>query len=239
VTDVRHTRDGRDPGIRFRLVPLPDKDRSFLAKLGEYPRGTDLLTDGLRWIGSWLLVALMRLQYRIEVEGTLPDADRIAMAANHQSHLDALAVMATLPGRRRRELAVLAAADYFFRGRVGTRIAASVFAAAVAFDRTRASELRTWSRRLQSVSRGTILFFPSGSRRHRDAQRGMLVVMARSEWPIVPVRIYGTAEAWPVGRRWWRPFRRLRVTYGAPLDEDAATDLAGALDGFWREGDPT
>lgn len=239
MTDTTGASDGRDPGIRFRLVPLPDKDRSFLARLGEYPRDTDLLTDALRWIGSWIIVSLVRLQYRIEVNGTLPDADRLAMAANHQSHLDALAVMAALPGRRRRELAVLAAADYFFRGRLGIRIAASVFAAAVAFDRTRASELRTWSRRLRSVPHGTILFFPSGSRRHREAQRGMLVVMARSEWPIVPVRIAGTAEAWPVGRRWWRPFRRLRVTFGAPLDEDVATDLAAALDGFWREADPT
>lgn len=229
----------RDPGVRFRLVPLPDKDQSFLARLGEYPRDTDLLTDGLRWIGTWLIVALVRLQYRIEVEGTVANADRVAMAANHQSHLDALAVMATLPGPRRRELAVLAAADYFFRGRLAIRIAASVFAAAVAFDRTRASELRTWSRRLRSVPHGTILFFPSGSRRHRDAQRGMLVVMARSEWPIVPVRIEGTAEAWPVGRRWWRPFRRLRVTYGPPLGADAAADLAGALDAFWREADAT
>lgn len=239
MIDAGGTSEGRDRGIRFRLVPLPDKDQSFLARLGEYPRGPDLLTDGLRWIGSWLIVALVRIQYRIEVEGGLPETDRIAMAANHQSHLDTLAVMATLPGRRRRELAVLAAADYFFHGRLAIRLLASVFAAAVAFDRTRASELRTWSRRLRSVPRGTILFYPSGSRRQRDAQRGMLVVMARSEWPIVPVRIDGTADAWPVGRRWWRPFRRLRVTYGAPLADDAATDLAAALDAFWREDDLT
>ncbi len=225
-------------GIHFRLAPLPDKDRSFLDRLGEYPRQVDLLTDGLRWIGCWLVVGVVRLQYRIEVVGHVPVGARVALAANHQSHLDALAVMATLPGRRRRELGVLAATDYFFRGRSVLRAAASLFAAAVAFDRTRASELRSWARRLHSVSRGTILFFPSGSRRRSEAQRGMLVVMARSGWPIVPVRIDGTAEAWPVGRTWWRPFRRLRVTYGAPIDEDAATDLAAALDAFWRTDAP-
>ena len=228
--------DPATPGIRFRLAPLPDKDRSFLERLGEFPRQVDLLTDGLRWIGSWLIVGLVRLQYRIDVIGRVPDLPRVALAANHQSHLDALAVLATLSGRRRREVGVLAAADYFFRSRVVMRASASLFAAAVAFDRTRSSELRSWARRLAATPRGTILFFPSGSRRRNDAQRGMLVVMARSGWPIVPVRIEGTAEAWPVGRAWWRPFRRLRVTFGAPIEEDGALDLATTLDAFWAGG---
>jgi 1-acyl-sn-glycerol-3-phosphate acyltransferase len=231
MTDQAH-------GIRFRLAPLPDKDRSFLERLGEYPRQVDMLTDGLRWVGCWLVVRLVRLQYRIDVTGAVPDLPRVALAANHQSHLDALAVLATLPGRRRREIGILAATDYFFRGRMLLRAAASLFAAAVAFDRTRASELRSWARRLAALRRGTVLFFPSGSRRRSEAQRGMLVVMARSGWPIVPVRIEGTSEAWPVGRTWWRPFRRLRVTYGAPIDEDGAVDLADALDAFWRRGSP-
>lgn len=225
--------DAGEPGIRFRLAPLPDKDRSFFARLGEYPRTTDLLTDGLRWLACSLVVGLVRLQYRVVIDGSVPSLDRVALAANHQSHLDTLAVMAALPGRRRREMAVLAAADYFFHGRLGMRMAASLFAAAVAFDRTRASELRSWARRLQAVTRGTLLFFPSGSRRRSEAQRGMLVVMARSDWPIVPVRIEGTADAWPIGRRWWRPFRRLRVTFGPPMAPDAAADLAGELDAFW------
>lgn len=235
--DAGRVTDAREPGIRFRLAPLPDKDQSFFARLGEYPRTTDLLTDGLRWLGCSLIVGLTRLQYRIEVRGSVPGSERVALAANHQSHLDTLAVMAALPARRRREMAVLAAADYFFRGRLGMRMAASLFAAAVAFDRTRASELRSWARRLRAVERGTILFFPSGSRRRSEAQRGMLVVMARSDWPIVPVRIEGTGEAWPIGRRFWRPFRRLRVTFGAPLAPDAATDLAGTLDAFWAGAD--
>lgn len=225
--------DSAPSGIRFRLAPLPDKDRSFLDRLGEFPRQVDLLTDGLRWVGCWLVMGLVRLQYRIDVTGAPADLPRVALAANHQSHLDALAVLATLPGRRRREAGVLAASDYFFRGRVVIRAAASLFAAAVAFDRTRASELRSWARRLAATPRGTILFFPSGSRRRSEAQRGMLVVMARSGWPIVPVRIEGTAEAWPVGRTWWRPFRRLRITYGSPIADEAAGDLVEILDAFW------
>jgi 1-acyl-sn-glycerol-3-phosphate acyltransferase len=176
----------------------------------------------------------MRLQYRITVEGTIPDLPRLALAANHQSHLDALTVLAALPHRRRRELAVLAARDYFF-SRATRGAAAGIFAAAVPFDRTRATELRSWARRLEAQPRGTILFFPSGSRRRSEAQRGMLVVMARSGWPIVPVALRGTREAWPVGAPLWRPFRRLTVTVGPRLDSTGAVELAERLDTFWKE----
>jgi 1-acyl-sn-glycerol-3-phosphate acyltransferase len=222
------------PGISFEIAPLPDRDVSFIDRLSEYPRGPDMLGEALRAIGRASCVALMRLQYRIIVEGTIPDLPRLALAANHQSHLDALTVLAALPVRRRRELAVLAARDYFF-SRAARGAAAGVFAAAVPFDRTRAIELRSWARRLAAQPRGTILFFPSGSRRRSEAQRGMLLVMARSGWPIVPVALRGTREAWPVGARLWRPFRRLTMTVGAPLDPTGAVDLAERLDAFWKE----
>jgi 1-acyl-sn-glycerol-3-phosphate acyltransferase len=222
------------PGIQFEIAPLPDRDVSFIDRLSEYPRGPDMLGEGLRAIGRTACVGLMRVQYRIEVEGVIPSLPRMALAANHQSHLDALTVLAALPGRRRRELAVLAARDYFF-SRAARGAAAGVFAAAVPFDRTRATELRSWARRLQAQPRGTILFFPSGSRRRSEAQRGMLLVMARSGWPIIPVALRGTREAWPVGARLWRPFRRLTVTVGEPLDPSGAVDLAERLDAFWAE----
>jgi 1-acyl-sn-glycerol-3-phosphate acyltransferase len=221
-------------GIRFEIAPLPDRDVSFIDRLSEYPRGPDMLGEVLRAIGRTTCLWLMRLQYRISVEGTIPDVPRIALAANHQSHLDALTVLAALPGHRRRELAILAARDYFF-SRAARGAAAGVFAAAVPFDRTRATELRSWARRLDALPRGTILFFPSGSRRRSEAQRGMLVVMARSGWPIVPVALRGTREAWPVGARLWRPFRRLTMTIGQPLESSGAADLAERLEAFWSE----
>src|SRR5919106_1388226 len=222
------------PGISFEIAPLPDRDVSFIDRLSEYPRGPDILGEALRAVGRSVCVGLVRLQYRIIVKGTIPDLPRLALAANHQSHLDALTVLAALPVRRRRELAVLAARDYFF-SRAARGAAAGVFAAAVPFDRTRATELRSWARRLEALPRGTLLFFPSGSRRRSEAQRGMLVVMARSGWPIVPVALAGTREAWPVGARLWRPFRRLTMTVGAPLDPTGAVDLAERLDAFWKE----
>lgn len=221
-------------GIRFAIEPLPDRDVSFIERLGEYPRGPDMLTEALRAIGRTACAGAVRAQFHVVRRGRLPDLPRIALAANHQSHLDALAVLTALPRRRRRELAVLAARDYFF-ARPPLAAAAGVFAAAVAFDRTRATELRSWTRRLADQQRGTILFFPSGSRRRSEAQRGMLSVMARSGWPIVPVTIEGTRDAWPVGARVWRPFGRISVTIAEPILPSSGNDLATTLDAIWRE----
>jgi 1-acyl-sn-glycerol-3-phosphate acyltransferase len=226
--------DPREPGVRFEYRPMPDLDRTFIERLGDYPRGPDILLETLRWVGRAIVIGLLRLQYRVAVVGAPPAVDRYAMAANHQSHLDALAILAAMPRRDRGRVAVLAARDYFF-GRWHRALAAGLFAQAVAFDRRRYTELRDWSRRLADQERGCLLCFPSGSRRSSETQRGLLVVIARSGWPIVPVALAGTREAWPVGAPLWRPFRKLRVTFGAPLDPQAGGDLATALGAFWRE----
>lgn len=220
--------------MRFDYQPMPDIDRTFIERLGDYPRQPDFLLDGLRTIGRWLVLVLVRLQYRVDVAGEVPALPRFALAANHQSHLDTLVVLAALPNRISGRLGVLAARDYFF-ARWTRALGAGLCAQAVAFDRTKYTELRDWSRRLAEQERGYLLFYPSGSRRASETQRGMLLVMARSGWPIVPVAIAGTREAWPPGARLWRPFRRLRVTFGAPLPAAGGADAAEALTSFWRE----
>lgn len=218
----------------FQYSPLPDIDDPLPERLGQFPRQPDISIEILRFIGRAIMVALLRAQFRLEVRGAVPSLPRFALIGNHQSHLDGLSVVAALPGARRREVAVLAARDYFFE-RWPRAFAAALFGQAVAFDRLHVTELRRWSRLLRAHERGCVLAFPSGSRKSQDVHPGLLTVLADSGWPIVPVAIAGTAEAWPVGRRIWRPFRRLRVTFGAPLPEMARADLIGALRAFWAE----
>jgi 1-acyl-sn-glycerol-3-phosphate acyltransferase len=105
---------------------------------------------------------------------------------------------------------------------------------AVSFDRTKYTELRRWSRILREHQRGCLLVFPSGSRRRSEAHDAILFVLAKSGWTIVPVAIGGTAAAWPVGAALPRPFRRVRLTFGAPLSDVATKDLASALGEFWK-----
>ncbi|HEV8671816.1 MAG TPA: lysophospholipid acyltransferase family protein [Candidatus Limnocylindria bacterium] len=209
-------------------VGVPVRDR-----LGQYPRVPDITFDALRTIARWTAVALTKLQFPVEVRGVEPSGDRVALVANHQSHLDSLVILASLSERRRREIACLAAKDYFFE-KTSLALASSLFVMAVAFDRTRYTELRRWTRILRDQKRGTLLVYPSGSRRRSEAHDAILFVLASSGWTIVPVAIAGTAKAWPVGRTLWRPFRHVRVTFGEPLSGTPTKDLAGTLAAFWR-----
>ena len=219
---------------RFEYQPASDIDLPLAARLGQYPRQPDLLIDVLRGLGRRLAAGLVRLQYSIEVVGAPPDLSRVALIANHQSHLDTLAVLAILPERQRRRVTVLAARDYFFT-RWQQAIAPALLGQAVAFDRTSSTELRRWIQLLQAQPEGWFLAYPSGTRRSSQLHSGLLLVLARSGWPIVPVAIAGTRDAWPVDRRLWRPFKRLRVTFGAPITEPPTRDLLATLEQFWQE----
>lgn len=218
----------------FEYAPFPDIDDPLRERLGQFPRQPDISIEILRFLGRTFMISLLRLQFRLEVRGTVPPLARVALIGNHQSHLDGLSVIAALPASRRRQVAVLAARDYFFE-RWPRAFAAALFGQAVAFDRMRVTELRRWARLLQAHDRGCLLAFPSGSRKSRDIHAGLITILADGGWPIVPVAISGTAEAWPVGRPLWRPFRRLRVTFGEPLSDAARADLVGALRTFWAE----
>jgi len=216
----------------FSYTPMPDAGRPVRERLGQYPRVPDITFDALRTIARWTAVGLTKLQFSIEVRGDEPAGDRVALVANHQSHLDSLVILASLSERRRREIACLAAKDYFFE-KTSVALASSLFAMAVAFDRARYTELRRWTRILREQRRGTLLVYPSGSRRRSEAHDAILFVLASSGWSIVPVAIAGTAKAWPVGQALWRPFRRVRVTFGSPMSEIPRKDLGKALAAFW------
>jgi 1-acyl-sn-glycerol-3-phosphate acyltransferase len=226
-----------DPPLQFQYSPLADVGMPVTARLGRYPRVPDITFDALRAAARLGVVGALRAQYRLEVHGRPPDLPRLALLSNHRSHLDTPTVMAALPGQFRRNLVVLAARDYFFE-RPERAFAASILAQAVAFDRMHLSELRAWSRLLASQERGVLLVFPSGSRRRSEAHTGLLLILLASGWPLVPVAISGTAEAWPVGRSRWYPFRRLKVTFGEPLQESRARNLPGLLAAFWDQYSP-
>jgi len=220
--------------LQFEYTPFPDIDKPLREQLGQYPRVPDITIDTLRAIARWLAVLAVRAQYRLTVRGSVPQGERVALLANHQSHLDTLAILAALPEGRRRRIACLAARDYFFE-RTGRALAASLFGMAVSFDRRRYTELRRWARILEAERRGWLLVFPSGSRKRAEAHDALLFVLAHSGWTLVPVALTGTAEAWPVDRRLWRPFRTIGIRFGAPIANPSAKQLSAELARFWSE----
>ena len=201
--------------MKFDYVPAVDLGDPLTKRLGSYPRVPDLTWDTLRLCSSWLAVTLLRLQYRLTVKGQIPTGDRIAIVANHQSHLDTITLLAALPAKIRCQIVVLAAADYFFC-QLNRALAASLLCQAVAFDRLSVMELKQWRSRLKAATSGWILFYPSGSRKSSQLQRGLLKILLKEGWTIVPAHLAGTKAAWSIEARWWKPFQHLEVTFGEP-----------------------
>lgn len=62
-----------------------------------------------------------------------------------------------------------------------------------------------------------------------------LRLVARLSWTVVPAALAGTAEAWPVGCRLWRPFGEVRVTFDTPITDPDEHALPGRLLAFWEQ----
>jgi 1-acyl-sn-glycerol-3-phosphate acyltransferase len=219
--------------LEFRYEPGPSEPLA--ARLGHYPPEKDRLLDAIRGVVRPAVSGLVRVGFHVQAAGALPDVPRLALLPNHQSHLDSLAIFSAMPDHFRRRITLLAAKDYFFE-RWPTALAVSLVGRCAAFDRaSQLSELRRWSRLLEAAGDGWFLIYPSGSRRETRPHPGLALILARSGFPVVPVALAGTAEAWPVGHALPRRGARVRVTFGDVLAVDSASSLVAELAAFWKE----
>jgi long-chain acyl-CoA synthetase len=141
---------------------------------------------------------------------------------NHTSHLDAPVVRAALPAQIRDMSAVVAAADYWFGGRV-VGPAVELTMGAIPFGRT--SDVRASLERVaELVNRGhSVVIFPEGARsadgRLNPLRQGIGLLATQLRVPIVPMYIDGTYAILPKGAR--LPTHRDRqpvvVRVGSPL----------------------
>jgi 1-acyl-sn-glycerol-3-phosphate acyltransferase len=73
--------------------------------------------------------------------------------------------------------------------------------------------------RILKAGQGTLVF-PEGQRtvdgNLQPALPGLGLVIAKTLAPVVPMRIFGAYEAWPIGQKWPR-FRRVTVVVGEPI----------------------
>src|SRR4051794_8515851 len=69
---------------------------------------------------------------------------------------------------------------------------------------------------------GAIILFPEGTRsrdgRLQPARSGIGLTVIKSKAPVVPVRVFGTFEAYGRHLRFPRLFRRVMVKYGKPMN---------------------
>ncbi|MCH7584036.1 MAG: 1-acyl-sn-glycerol-3-phosphate acyltransferase [Acidobacteria bacterium] len=126
----------------------------------------------------------------------------VIVAANHVSHLDTPVILKALPAAVRRRLIVVAAKDYFYRGRIrGALVSLSL--ATIPFDRDQGSA-ESLAQCQDLLERGwSLLVFPEGTRSASGelgrVRRGVAVMATATGTPVLPLYVHGLAEIMPKG----------------------------------------
>ncbi len=177
------------------------------------------------------------LETRVKGEGHIPQHTSFIVAANHCSHLDMGAIKVALgdPGKN---LASMAAADYFFRSRY-RRAYFKHFTNLVPMERS-GSIRKSMDTTLEVLRRGrSMVVFPEGTRsvsgELADFLPSLGYLALRAEVGILPAHIAGSFEALPKGTAVPRA-RTLTVSFGPFLPADwlgALTKGLSAQEG-WR-----
>jgi 1-acyl-sn-glycerol-3-phosphate acyltransferase len=170
----------------------------------------------LSWCFFRLLYAVY-FRWRVCNAERVPQTGGVIIASNHASFLDPSLIGASL----KRPIAYLARETLFRFPPMGWLLRQL---SVVPLDRDggSATGLRTILDRLRAGS--GIILFPEGTRTRdgqlQPARSGIGLIVIKSEVPVVPVRVFGTFEAFGRHARFPRP-RRVTVKFGPPMNFDS------------------
>lgn len=140
------------------------------------------------------------------------------LIANHSSHVDTVSIRRALPSRIRRRLAIAAATDYFYRGRMG-----AVFSLLLnTFPFSREGAVRASMEYCgELVDEGwSLLVYPEGTRSPTGEllpfKSGIGLLAQELGVPIVPIAVDGGQRVLPKGRSIPRP-GPVTVRFGEPI----------------------
>ncbi len=152
----------------------------------------------------------------------VPREGPVILASNHASFLDP-----PLVGSGLRRMVNYLARDTLFHAPLVGAVLRSWKVVPVDRDGGGGAGLKAILERL--LNGGVILLFPEGTRsidgQLRPARAGIGLTVIKSVAPVVPVRVFGTYEAYGRHLKWPRP-RRLTVKYGQPMDFKALREEA-------------
>jgi 1-acyl-sn-glycerol-3-phosphate acyltransferase len=132
--------------------------------------------------------------------------DRFILIANHNSHLDTMAMMASLPRKIIHKVKPVAAKDYFGktkrRAQFSNYFLNTVLISRSSNDANGANPIRTMISELDNGY--SLIVFPEGTRGEPEVMQPLkkgiaLVLLERPEIPYVPVFMYGMGKSMPRG----------------------------------------
>jgi 1-acyl-sn-glycerol-3-phosphate acyltransferase len=170
------------------------------------------LSYRIGWSLCWFSFATY-FRWRVYHPERVPLTGPVILAANHASFLDPPLVGAGV----KREINYLAR-ESLFRSSVAGAILRAINCVPVDRDGGGASGLRAILDRL--LAGGGIVLFPEGTRTRdgklQPARSGVGLTVIKSTAPVVPVRVFGTFEAYGRHLKFPRP-RSVAVKYGQPM----------------------
>jgi 1-acyl-sn-glycerol-3-phosphate acyltransferase len=171
------------------------------------------------WVLKALLSPILRLLWRVDVEGreNIPLTGAVVLAPNHVSFCDSL----FMPLVVRRRVTFVAKAEYFDSWKT-----AWFFRAAGQIPMRReggsASERALATARDVLNNGGILGIYPEGTRspdgRLYRGHTGVARLALGCGVPVVPVGLIGTTDVQARGSNMMRPFRRVTIRFGPPLD---------------------
>jgi 1-acyl-sn-glycerol-3-phosphate acyltransferase len=175
---------------------------------------------------------LLRLFFRPKIEGLehIPAQGGAVLASNHLAVADSFFLPLMVP----RRVTFLAKREYFtgtgFKGWLKKMFFAGV--GQVPIDRSSgAAAQAALDTGVRLLIGGSLLgIYPEGTRspdgRLYKGKTGLSRMVLQARVPVIPVAMFGTDKANPIGSKMWRPYP-IRIKVGPPLDFSRYDGLAG------------
>lgn len=184
----------------------------------------------------YVLRVLFDMFFRGEVVGleNMPTRGGVLLAANHASHLDPPMIGCQIS----RQIAYFARKT-LWKGGISTWWLDSV--GTIPVDRDGGQDVSAIKRVLKALKeeRGLILF-PEGTRspdgRLQPAKAGVGFIACKTQVPVVPVRIFGSFEAFGKGRR-MKPGTPVTIVFGKPIPPSVYDDPKAGKERSQRASD--
>lgn len=166
-----------------------------------------------------LLTPVFRLLWRVRVEGAdhVPQAGAVVLAPNHVTFLDSF----FLPLVVKRRVTFVAKAEYFDSWKTAWFFRA-VGQIPMRREGGSASERALAAARQVLEAGGVLGIYPEGTRspdgRLYRGHTGVARLAIGCRVPVIPVGMVGTSEVQRPGSNVPRPFKRVTVRFGSPLD---------------------
>ena len=184
-------------------------------------------------------VLLIILGMNVRGRENLPQKGPAIIAANHNSHLDTLTLMALFPLRDLPRLRPAAAADYFLKNKWLSWFALNIIGI-IPLDRGAIKKNPLADLEAALDQDDIVILFPEGSRgepEQRSAFKRGVAYLAKSrpEAPVFPVYMYGLGKALPRGSFILVPFN-CDVIAGEPIRcNGSAPEFMDALEARMNE----